>query len=202
MNGDDVTGYGLFVEHYQQFNTVWNGDRGRTIFYQNELAYDPPNQSSWMSGSTLGWAYKVADQVTTHEAWGLGAYSHNNVDPSIVTQRGFEVPRKPGVRMPQPGVRVARRQRHHPQRHQRRGRRGQRRQDDSELRGRLPLTGTEQLGAGPRPVQSSSAARSRSRNSSSGMHAAASGASLMVPLLVTSSGWRAANPASRPGSQP
>jgi len=99
VNGDDVTGYGLFVEHYQQFNTVWNGDRGRTIFYQSELAYDPPNQSSWMSGSTLGWAYKVADQVTTHEAWGLGAYSHNNVDPSIVTQRGFEVPRKPGVRM-------------------------------------------------------------------------------------------------------
>lgn len=99
VNGDDVTGYGLFVEHYQQYNTVWNGDRGRTIFYQSELAYDPPNQAAWMNGSTLGWAsYKVGDQVSTHEAWGVGAYSYNNVDPSIVTERGFEVPDKLGVR--------------------------------------------------------------------------------------------------------
>jgi formate hydrogenlyase subunit 4 len=34
--------YGLFVEHFQEFQTVWNGDRGAVYFYQSELPYDPP----------------------------------------------------------------------------------------------------------------------------------------------------------------
>jgi hypothetical protein len=100
VNGNNVIAYGVFVEHYRQHNTVWNGNGGRTIFYQSELAYDPPNQAAWMNGSTQGWAsYKVGNNVTTHEAWGLGAYSYNNVDPSIVTASGFEVPVRSGVRM-------------------------------------------------------------------------------------------------------
>ena len=76
VNGDDVTLYGLFVEHYQQYQTIWNGNRGRTYFYQSELPYDPPNQASWTSGGGVdGWAsYKVAGSVTSHEAWGLGVY--------------------------------------------------------------------------------------------------------------------------------
>ena len=41
VNGDDVTATGLFVEHFQQYNTLWNGDGGRVILYQNELPYDP-----------------------------------------------------------------------------------------------------------------------------------------------------------------
>ena len=52
VNGDDVTMYGLFVEHYQQYQTIWNGERGRTYFYQNEMPYDPPNQAAYMNGST------------------------------------------------------------------------------------------------------------------------------------------------------
>ncbi|ROP36936.1 discoidin domain-containing protein [Saccharothrix texasensis] len=100
VNGDNVTAYGLFVEHYQQYNTVWNGNGGRTYFYQNELPYDPPNQAAWMNGSQLGWAgYKVADSVTTHEAWGMGVYSFNQADPSIRTANGFEVPNRSGVRL-------------------------------------------------------------------------------------------------------
>ncbi|KAB8141095.1 discoidin domain-containing protein [Chloroflexia bacterium SDU3-3] len=99
VNGSNVTAYGLFVEHYQKYNVVWNGNGGRTYFFQNELPYDPPNQASWMNGSTRGYAaYKVADSVTTHEAWGLGSYCYFNVDPSIVAERGFEVPNTPGVR--------------------------------------------------------------------------------------------------------
>ncbi|GMA86460.1 hypothetical protein GCM10025868_17100 [Angustibacter aerolatus] len=38
VNGDDVVATGLFVEHYQGYNVVWNGERGRTIFFQNEPA--------------------------------------------------------------------------------------------------------------------------------------------------------------------
>ena len=70
------SGYGLFVEHYQKENTLWNGERGRTIFYQNELPYDVPNQAAWQNGTRRGYAaYQVADAVTTHELWGGGVYS-------------------------------------------------------------------------------------------------------------------------------
>ncbi|MET0132156.1 MAG: RICIN domain-containing protein [Kibdelosporangium sp.] len=99
VNGDNVTFYGLFVEHYQQYNVIWNGNGGRTYFFQNELPYDPPNQASYMNGSTRGWAaYKVADSVTSHEAWGLGAYCFFNVNSSVVAERAFEVPNNPNVR--------------------------------------------------------------------------------------------------------
>ena len=48
INGDNVTATGLFVEHYQEYNTIWNGENGRTVLYQNELPYDPPTQADWM----------------------------------------------------------------------------------------------------------------------------------------------------------
>jgi hypothetical protein len=99
VNGDDVTMYGLFVEHYQKYQTVWNGNGGRTYFYQNEMPYDPPNQAAWMNGSTRGWAaYKVADPVTSHQAWGLGSYCYFNVDPAVVADRAIEAPTNPNVR--------------------------------------------------------------------------------------------------------
>jgi F5/8 type C domain-containing protein len=99
VNGNDVMAYGLFVEHYQKYNLIWNGQRGRTIFFQNELPYDPPHQAAWMNGSTRGYAaYKVGNNVTSHEGWGLGVYCYFNVDPSIVAERGFEVPVNSGVR--------------------------------------------------------------------------------------------------------
>ncbi|WP_405147398.1 RICIN domain-containing protein [Sphaerisporangium sp. NBC_01403] len=99
VNGNDVTMYGLFVEHYQQYQTIWNGNGGRTYFYQNELPYDPPNQAAWMNGGTQGYAaYKVANSVTSHEAWGLGSYAYFNVNPSVVEAHSFEVPNTPGVK--------------------------------------------------------------------------------------------------------
>jgi hypothetical protein len=101
VNGDNVIMYGLFVEHYQQYNTIWNGNNGRTYFYQNEMPYDPPSNAAWGSsgGGSLGWAaYKVADSVTTHEAWGVGAYCFFNTNPSVVASRGFEAPNRTGVR--------------------------------------------------------------------------------------------------------
>ncbi|WP_344419215.1 coagulation factor 5/8 type domain-containing protein [Amycolatopsis minnesotensis] len=99
VNGDDVTAYGLFVEHYQKYQTIWNGNGGRTYFYQNELPYDPPDQAAWMNGGTKGYAaYKVGDGVTSHEAWGLGSYCFFNVDPAVVAERSFEAPETAGVR--------------------------------------------------------------------------------------------------------
>jgi hypothetical protein len=99
VNGNNVTMYGLFVEHYQKYQTIWNGNGGRTYFYQNEMPYDPPNQAAWMNGSTQGYAaYKVGNSVTSHEAWGLGSYCYFNVNPAVVAAHAFEVPNTPGVK--------------------------------------------------------------------------------------------------------
>ena len=99
VNGNDVTMYGLFVEHFQKYQTVWNGERGRTYFYQNEMPYEMPNQAAWMNGSTRGYAaYKVADSVNEHQAWGLGSYCVFTLDKSVVAERAFEAPVKPGIK--------------------------------------------------------------------------------------------------------
>jgi hypothetical protein len=100
VNGNDVTMYGLFVEHFQQYEVLWNGNGGRTYFFQNEFPYDVPDQESWSSGGgTQGWAaYKVANTVTSHEAWGVGSYCFFSPNTSIVASRSFEVPDTAGVR--------------------------------------------------------------------------------------------------------
>jgi hypothetical protein len=75
VNGDYVTMYGLFCEHHEKFQTVWNGNWGRIYFYQSELPYDAPSQAVWSHDGINGYAsYKVADTVTSHQAYGLGVY--------------------------------------------------------------------------------------------------------------------------------
>jgi hypothetical protein len=99
VNGANVTMYGLAAEHYQQYSVLWNGNGGRTYFFQNEFPYDVPNQASWMNGSTRGYAsYKVANTVTTHEAWGVGVYCYFNTNSSVVADHAFEVPQVAGVK--------------------------------------------------------------------------------------------------------
>ncbi|MEF9913130.1 MULTISPECIES: coagulation factor 5/8 type domain-containing protein [Streptomyces] len=99
VNGDNVLATGLFVEHFNKYDVQWNGENGRTIFFQNEKAYDAPNQAAIQNGDIKGYAaYKVADSVTTHEGWGMGSYCYFNVDPTIRQQHGFQAPVKPGVK--------------------------------------------------------------------------------------------------------
>jgi hypothetical protein len=75
VNGNNVTLYGLFVEHHEQYLTVWNGNGGRVYLYQSELPYDAPSQSQWQHNGINGYAaYKVGNAVTSHEAYGLGIY--------------------------------------------------------------------------------------------------------------------------------
>ena len=103
INGDHVLATGLFVEHYRQWQVLWNGEDGRTIFFQNEMPYDVPDQAGWTSGHGQGWAaYKVGADVKRHEAWGLGSYCYFAIDHQnthIVAARAFEVPEAPGVRL-------------------------------------------------------------------------------------------------------
>jgi hypothetical protein len=99
VNGNNVLATGLFVEHYQKFQVIWNGQHGRTIFFQNEMPYDVPNQASWNSAAGVNGfaAYKVGNNVTSHEGWGLGSYCFFNVNPAVVSTHAFEAPTTAGV---------------------------------------------------------------------------------------------------------
>jgi hypothetical protein len=100
VNGDDVTATGLFVEHFQKYNVIWNGNGGQVIFFQNELPYDPPTQADYGHDGVLGFAaFKVADDVQTFQGYGMGSYIFTNVNPSIHVSHAFEVPNTPDVQM-------------------------------------------------------------------------------------------------------
>ena len=99
VNGTHVTVYGLFVEHFQEYQTLWNGEGGRVLFYQSELPYDAPTQASWQHGGVNGYAsYKVADGVTSHEAWGLGVYGVFTHSPAKCLN-AVEAPTSPAVHL-------------------------------------------------------------------------------------------------------
>jgi hypothetical protein len=94
VNGDNVTAYGLFVEHYQKYEVIWNGNGGTDIFFQNEMPYDPPSQAAWMEAPGVdGWAaFKVANTVTSFSGYGMGSYSFFNQGVNIYAAHAFEVP--------------------------------------------------------------------------------------------------------------
>lgn len=92
VNGGHVTIYGLFNEHFQEYQTLWNGNFGKVYFYQSELPYDPPTVDAWKHDGIGGYAsYKVADKVTSHEAWGLGIYCVFYAAP-IIVDNAIETP--------------------------------------------------------------------------------------------------------------
>lgn len=72
VDGDDVTMYGLAVEHTTKDLTVWNGERGATYFYQSELPYGA-TQAEFGDAGYCG--YRVAPHVKQHGGWGVGVYS-------------------------------------------------------------------------------------------------------------------------------
>ena len=94
VNGDNVTAYGLFIEHYQKYEVIWNGNGGTDIFLQNEMPYDPPSQSAWMEAPGVdGYAaFKVAPHVRTFSGYGMGSYSYFNQGVNIYAANAFEVP--------------------------------------------------------------------------------------------------------------
>lgn len=98
INGDNATFYGLFVEHFQKYQTVWNGDGGTTYFYQSELPYDVPDAASWSpDGVTGGYAsYYVSDNVTSHTAYALGVYAYLR-DAAVRLGSAIVCPDKAGI---------------------------------------------------------------------------------------------------------
>jgi hypothetical protein len=94
VNGDNVTAYGLFVEHFQKTEVLWNGNGGTDVFFQNEMPYDVPSQAAWMEAPGVdGYpAFKVADNVTSFNGYGMGSYSFFNQGLDIFAANAFEVP--------------------------------------------------------------------------------------------------------------
>jgi hypothetical protein len=80
VNGDDVKAYGLFVEHHQKFEVIWNGRNGEDVFLQNEMPYDPPSQAAWRSGpATDGYAaFLLTRRAKGFRGYGMGSYSFFN----------------------------------------------------------------------------------------------------------------------------
>ncbi len=101
VNGDHVDATGLFVEHYQKYEVVWNGEHGSVIFFQNEMPYDVPSQEAWRSSPTTdGYAaVKVADGVRHFSGYGMGSYSFFNQGVDVFADHAFEVPTTPGVHL-------------------------------------------------------------------------------------------------------
>jgi hypothetical protein len=101
VNGANVTAYGLFVEHYQKAQVVWNGANGKDIFFQSEMPYDPPSQSAWMENATTNGypAFKIAPNVTSFQGYGMGTYCFFDLGLPIEAARAYETPTTPGVQM-------------------------------------------------------------------------------------------------------
>jgi hypothetical protein len=87
--GDNVIFYGLAVEHFQDYQTMWYGNGGQVYFYQSEMPYDVPTATltDWkcsLPTKTIKAAdvhdgcasYWVSPDVTSHTAQGIGVYTY------------------------------------------------------------------------------------------------------------------------------
>jgi hypothetical protein len=99
VTGNDVTAYGLAVEHYQKTEVLWSGQGGTEVFFQNEMPYDPPSQAAWMASSSQdGYpAFLVSPGVKTFKGYGMGSYTFFNQGVAIFASTAFQAPDTPNV---------------------------------------------------------------------------------------------------------
>jgi hypothetical protein len=101
VTGNNVTAYGLAVEHYQKSEVVWSGQGGTNVFFQNELPYDVPSQSVWNESSTFSGypAFQVGSGVKTFTGYGMGSYVvFINTSATLNVSSAFQAPQAPGVK--------------------------------------------------------------------------------------------------------
>jgi Carbohydrate binding module (family 6)/F5/8 type C domain len=99
VNGNNVETTGLAVEHFEQYETIWNGQGGTDIFFQNENPYEVPSQSAWMSSATQdGYpAFYIPSSVTTFTGYGMGSYSYFDQGVAIENAMAFQAPQASGI---------------------------------------------------------------------------------------------------------
>ena len=86
--GDDVTMYGLAVEHANGHQTIWRGERGAVYFYQCELPYCV-SQETFGDQDYRG--YLVDESVKEHVLMGAGVYS-NFRNHAVMVKTAFQYP--------------------------------------------------------------------------------------------------------------
>lgn len=72
VSGNDVTIYGLAVEHTSKHQTIWKGENGAVFFYQCEFPYDV--DEDFGENGYLG--YLIDDSVKAHSLYSPGVYSN------------------------------------------------------------------------------------------------------------------------------
>ena len=108
VNGDDVTMYAIAAEHTLEDVLRWNGERGKSFFFQAELPCPPLQTSLCCSAEsclTTGGllrlddvraypyaGYAVSSHVKEHQAVGVGVY-HFFRDHPVTVQSGITCPR-------------------------------------------------------------------------------------------------------------
>jgi Pectate lyase superfamily protein len=100
VTGNNVTAYGLAVEHYQKNEVIWSGQGGTDVFFQNELPYDPPSQSAWMASPTQdGYpSFLVTPNVRTFQGYGMGSYIvFIQTTATLFDAEAFQAPKTPNV---------------------------------------------------------------------------------------------------------
>ena len=99
VHGNNVTAYGLAVEHFQQDETIWDGQGGSVYFFQNENPYEVPSQAAWMASPTQdGYpAFFVGNNVTSFQGYGMGSYTYFDQGVNIENAEAFEAPDTAGV---------------------------------------------------------------------------------------------------------
>ena len=99
VEGDDVTAYGLFVEHYEKDEVIWNGRDGTDIFFENEMPYDPPSQTAWRaSPATDGYpAFLITRRAAGFHGYGMASYSFFDRGVPIQATAAFQTAGRPAA---------------------------------------------------------------------------------------------------------
>ena len=103
VTGNDVTAYGLAVEHYQKSEVVWSGQGGTDVFFQNELPYDVPSQAAWNESATFSGypAFQVSPQredLQRLRRW-AATWCSSTPPPRSTSPRHSRSPAAPGVQV-------------------------------------------------------------------------------------------------------
>merc|ERR1712232_446888 len=88
INGDDVITYALKAEHCLTDLVQWNGERGRAFFFQSEMPYDVTQDNFGDKGYV---SYRVASNVKSHTAYGVGVY-HYFRDYAVTVNSAISAP--------------------------------------------------------------------------------------------------------------
>lgn len=90
VKGNNVTMYGLAVEHFQKEQVLWSGENGGTYFYQSELPYDVPVHSQ------ISASFVVNSNVAQFNGYGLGIYNYFRSGPAYALS-AIKAPNHSGI---------------------------------------------------------------------------------------------------------